>query len=67
LKLQREGEESVTLARKYSAFCRLQNDDVVSSVGMRSRRSFKKPKTVPYGPKCAAKVAHRAEHAAGIV
>ena len=34
---------------------------------MRCRRSFKKPKTVPYGPKCAAKVAHRAERTAGIV
>lgn len=26
----------------------------------RCRRSFKKPKTTPYGPKCAAKMAERA-------
>jgi hypothetical protein len=27
---------------------------------MRCRRSFKRPKTTPYGPKCAAKMAERA-------
>ncbi len=27
---------------------------------MRCRRSFKRPKTVPYGPKCAKKAAQRA-------
>jgi hypothetical protein len=34
---------------------------------MRCRRGFKKPKTVPFGPKCAAKVAQRAAQAAGAV
>jgi hypothetical protein len=34
---------------------------------MRCRRSFKKPKTVPFGPVCAKKAAERAQRAAGIV
>lgn len=34
---------------------------------MRCRRSFKKPKTVPYGPKCAAKAAQKAQRAAGVI
>lgn len=32
---------------------------------MRCRMSFKKPKTMPYGPKCAAKVAQKEQRAAG--
>lgn len=34
---------------------------------MRCRRSFKKPKTTPYGPVCAKKAAERAAHTAGVV
>jgi hypothetical protein len=34
---------------------------------MRCRRSFKKPKTSPLGPKCARKAAQRAERAAGVI
>ena len=32
----------------------------------RCRRSFKHPKKVPYGPKCARKAAEKAQRAAGV-